>query len=60
MTDRILTIAEAAEYIGVTKQTLHTWHRKNILCHRKLGGKVFYLESDIIEKIKVNINDSTS
>ena len=47
-----MTMDQVSEALQVTKQTLRTWNKKGILKYRQLGGRVYYLESDIVEKIK--------
>ena len=46
-TDKMYTADEFAEKHGVTKQTLWRWCREGLLKSRKVGGKVFYRESDL-------------
>jgi len=48
-----MSMTQAAEMLGVTRQTLRKWNSTGVLEYRQLGGKVYYLESDIINKIKV-------
>jgi hypothetical protein len=38
---------KAAKLLKKTVQTLDTWHKAGILKKKYLGGRVFYLESDI-------------
>ena len=38
---------QAAKRLKKTVQTLDSWHRAGILKKKYLGGRVFYLESDI-------------
>jgi len=52
MSNKILSQDQVSEMLGVSKQTLRKWNRKGILTYRQLGGRVYYLESDIVEKIK--------
>ncbi len=42
---------KAAQRLGKTVQTLDAWHKAGILRKKYIGGRVFYLESDI-EKIE--------
>lgn len=43
---------KAALRLKRTVQTLDAWHRANILKKKFIGGRVFYLESDI-EKLEI-------
>lgn len=38
--------------IGVTRPALHKWSRAGILRYHKLGGKLFYFESEVMEDMK--------
>ena len=38
---------KAAQRLNRTVQTLDSWHRAGILKKKYIGGRVFYLESDI-------------
>jgi hypothetical protein len=42
----------ASKRLGKTVQTLDAWHRAGILKKKYLGGRVFYLESDI-ERLEI-------
>ena len=37
----------ASKRLGKTVQTLDAWHRAGILRKKYIGGRVFYLDSDI-------------
>ncbi len=52
MANQFMSMTQVSEALGVTKQTLRNWNKKGILTYRMLGGRVYYLESDIINKIK--------
>lgn len=54
MANKFMSMDQVSEALGVTKQTLRTWNKKGILTYRQLGGRVYYLESDIVDKIKVD------
>ena len=46
---------EAADLMGVSKQTLAFWrHKKKGLPYAKIGGSIRYFESDINEFIQKN------
>ena len=46
--ERYLTIAKAAEMLGVTKTTLWRWEKEDFLLPVRTGTKIRYRESDII------------
>lgn len=49
-TARLLTIDQAAERLGVSKQTLRNWEKDgNILCQRTAGGHRRYREDHVNE-----------
>jgi len=37
-----LTVAQAAEYIGIAKQTLYQWCSEKKIPHKKIGSKTFF------------------
>lgn len=43
---------KAAQRLNRTVQTLDAWHKAGILKKKYIGGRVFYLESDI-EKLEI-------
>lgn len=49
-----LSQLEAANLFQVTVQTIINWSRKGIICRYKLGNRVFYLKSELIEAAKSN------
>ena len=44
----LLTRKEVSEMLGVTYSTLWNWNKKEILESRKVGDKVFYLRSEVM------------
>ena len=44
---KILTVSEVMNLLHVSTTTLRRWDIKGVLRKRHLGGKVYYLESDI-------------
>lgn len=45
--EKLLTIKQVAELLGVTEPTLWRWNKEGILKKVKVGNKVRYRESDI-------------
>lgn len=48
--EKLLTTAEACEFLRVSKPTLHRWKREDIIPHVRLGGNIRYKLSDLIKK----------
>lgn len=38
--------------IGVSRPALHKWSKEGIIRVHKLGGKLFYFESEVMEDLK--------
>lgn len=45
--DRVLSVNEAAEYCGVSRQTIGRWRREKRIRKVQRGCKVGYLESEL-------------
>jgi hypothetical protein len=43
---------EALEFLGKSRQTFTTWRRKGFITARTLGGRVYYLKSELLEAMK--------
>lgn len=52
-TDR-LSQTEAANLFQVTVQTIINWSKRGIISKYKLGNRVFYLKSELLEAAKSN------
>ncbi|MBO4985618.1 MAG: helix-turn-helix domain-containing protein [Bacteroides sp.] len=50
--ERFLTITDTVGKYGISKSTLWRWSKIGYLPKVKLGGKCFYLESDIIKLLE--------
>jgi hypothetical protein len=48
----ILDEADAIAYLKVSKRCLAKWRAEGILPHSKLGGKIYYILSDVLDAIK--------
>lgn len=48
--EKLLTTAEACEFLRVSKPTLHRWKREDIIPHVRLGGNIRYKLTDLIKK----------
>lgn len=45
--DKLLTQAETAKRLGASKPTLWRWEKQGYLIPIRIGGKVYYKESDL-------------
>jgi len=50
--DKPLTTAEAEAYLGKSRQTLTKWRKAGIIKARTLGGRCYYLKSELIAALK--------
>ncbi len=48
----ILTRKEAADLLSVSLTTLKTWTDQKILQSYKMGGRIYYLENEIIGSLE--------
>ena len=53
--DRLLTVREVTEKLGVSRTTLWRWEREHYLCAKRFGSKVRYSESEIIDILESGI-----
>jgi len=44
--------SEAIKFLGKSRQTFAKWRKKGIVKARILGGRVYYLKSELIEAMK--------
>ncbi len=42
----------AIEFLGKSRQTLIKWRKKGIITGHTLGGRVYYLKSELLEALK--------
>lgn len=47
--DRLVPQDEAAERLGISRQTLFDLFGKRVLTRRKIGARVFVLESELLD-----------
>lgn len=48
----LLTKKQTAQLLKVSECTLFLWNRDKILEHKKIGHRVYYLKSEVLNKIK--------
>ncbi|WP_197076819.1 helix-turn-helix domain-containing protein [Hymenobacter terrenus] len=50
--DELLSIREAAELLGVTVQTIHSWKQKGMLRYHKLGSRSYLKRVDVLAALQ--------
>jgi excisionase family DNA binding protein len=48
--EKLLTTAEACEYLRVSKPTLHRWKREGLIAHVRIGNNIRYKLTDLVKK----------
>jgi len=43
---------EAIEFLGKSKQTLIAWRKKGVISAHRLGGRIYYLKSELLAAMK--------
>lgn len=43
---------EAIEFLGKSRQTLVTWRKKGIITGHSLGGRIYYLKSELLMALR--------
>lgn len=52
LADELLSIREAAEMLGVTVQTIHSWKQKGMLRYHKLGSRSYLKRADVMKALQ--------
>lgn len=52
MIEKPVTAKYVCKIIGVSRPALHKWSKEGIIRSHKLGGKLFYFESEVMEDLK--------
>ena len=50
--EKPVTANYICKMMGVSRPALHRWSKTGIIRHYKLGGKLFYFESEVIEDLR--------
>ncbi len=50
--EKLLTQPEAIRFLGKTRQTLIKWRKDNIITAYRLGGRIYFKESELISALK--------
>lgn len=48
----LLTRKQTAELLNVSETTLFLWNRDKVLEHKKLNNRVYYIKSEVLNKLK--------
>lgn len=51
---KIISREDASKLLKVSFTTLYHWNKSNILKAKKIGSRVYYLKSDVMDKLKVS------
>jgi predicted DNA-binding transcriptional regulator AlpA len=51
-TEQPISQPEAIEFLGKSRQTLTSWRRKGIIQAHILGGRVYFLKSELLAAMK--------
>jgi hypothetical protein len=43
---------EAIKFLGKSRQTLVAWRRKGVISAHRLGGRIYYLKSELLDAMK--------
>ena len=46
--ESLWSVADVAEYLGVTERTVRTWQRRHRLPYLKIGGTVRFRPMDVV------------
>lgn len=46
--EKLLGVDEAAQLLGICRQTVHDWKRRGLLQFHRLGGKVYFKQSEVV------------
>lgn len=49
--EKFLSRSETADMLHVTEVTLNNWEKQNILVPKRIGRRVLYKESDVLDKL---------
>ena len=51
-TEQPISQNEAARFLGKSRQTLIAWRKKGVITGHTLGGRVYFLKSELLEAMK--------
>ena len=50
--EKLLTQPEAIKFLGKSRQTLIKWRKNNIITAYRLGGRIYFKESELLSALK--------
>jgi len=50
--ERPVTAPYVCKMIGISRPALHRWSKAGIVRSHKLGGRLFYFESEVMEDLR--------
>jgi hypothetical protein len=50
-TEQPISQPDAIKFLGKTRQTLTAWRKKGIITGHVLGGRVYFLKSELLEAL---------
>lgn len=50
--ERPISQLEAIEFLGKSRQTLAAWRKKGVITGHTLGGRVYFLKSELLAALK--------
>ena len=50
--ETLLTRKEAAKFLGITIQTLHDWTKRKFVKAGRIGNRVYFKKSDLVNAIE--------
>jgi predicted site-specific integrase-resolvase len=50
--EKPVTAPYICKMVGISRPSLHKWSKEGIVRAHKLGSKVFYFESEVMEDLK--------
>ena len=50
--EKLLGVDETAAMLGICRQTVHDWKRRGLLQFHRLGGKVYFKQSEVLAALK--------
>lgn len=48
----LLTVQEAAAFLGVCKASIHAWKRQGLLAYRKLGNRTVFTPEELLAAVQ--------
>lgn len=49
--NKVITKKQVMELLNVSDTTLYLWNKNNVLKHKKMNSRVYYLKNDVMNKL---------